>query len=79
MPKQPTAPKAHALRPIAPGPEPLDPQPDEIYVAMGGTITIENEDGSIVRGLKVIIGSTLKFRPYKIIACDNCAQLIGLH
>lgn len=56
----------------------LDPKPRRIYVSVGGTMEITNEDGTTAT-LTVVAGTQLDIQPYKITTLGGGAVVFGLY
>ena len=67
-----------ALKKITASASELDPRPRAIYVAVGGTIDIENSDATTEAGVTVVAGTTLTCQFFKITAIAG-ATIYGLY
>lgn len=65
------------IRAITPGSGVLDPMPRGLYVGTGGTITVDNGDGTTAE-VPVVAGTMLPVQPTKITAATD-AVVFGLY
>jgi len=69
---------AYAMKKITPGPDPLNPRPRSIYVAVTGKMTIGNSDGSEEVDIDILAGSEIHCQFDKIISLTD-AVVYGLY